>query len=189
METNITIRIATEADAEELLSIYAPYVKHTAITFEYEVPSVHEFKRRINVVQKRYPYLAALIDDEIAGYAYVSPLKERKAYDWAVETSIYVDREKKGMGIGKALYEALEKALKAQGILNLYACIATPKEEDEHLTLDSVRFHEHMGYRMIGEFKECGYKFHQWYNMVWMEKQIGEHVTEPPEVRRFDSIL
>ena len=120
--------------------------------------------------------------------AYASPFKERAAYDWAVETSIYVCRTEKGNGIGKKLYGALEEALAAQHILNLNACIAYPEQEDEYLTLDSVRFHEKLGYRMVGEFLQCGYKFERWYHMVWMEKHIGQHVKNQPPIIPFESV-
>lgn len=181
----IIIREAGEKDAEALLEIYAPYVKNTAITFEYEVPSVEEFAERIRHTRERYPYLAAEIDRKIVGYAYVSPFHDRKAYDWAVETSIYVERNRKGLGIGRKLYDVLEQVLAHQNILNLNACIAYPDPEDEYLTRDSVRFHEHLGYRLVGEFYQCGYKFHRWYNMVWMEKHIGSHQENQPEVIPF----
>ena len=187
-EGEIQIRIARPEDAGALLDIYAPYVENTAITFEHTVPSIEEFERRISHVLERYPYLVAEKDGEILGYAYVSSFHERKAYDWAVETSIYVNREKKRMGIGKKLYEALEHVLSAQNILNLNACIAYPSQEDEHLTRDSVKFHQYLGYRLVGEFHQCGYKFNRWYNMIWMEKSIGEHLEHQPEVKRFDEI-
>ena len=113
---DVIIRMANVSDAEQLLNIYAPYVKDTAITFEYEVPTVEEFADRIENTLKKYPYLAAQKEDEILGYAYVSPFKERKAYDWAVETSIYVKMDMKKQGIGKLLHENLEKLLKKQNI-------------------------------------------------------------------------
>lgn len=78
-------------------------------------------------------------------------------------------------GIGRRLYEELENILKQQGILNVNACIAYPQVKDEYLTKDSVLFHEKLGYTMVGIFHQCGYKFHRWYDMVWMEKFIGEH--------------
>lgn len=185
---NVHIDIADTKDAKELLAIYAPYVENTAITFEYEVPSVEEFESRIRNVQKRFPYLIAKAGEEIVGYAYVSPFKARPAYDWAVETSIYVKMEKRSMGIGKKLYRTLEEILKAQNILNLNACIAYPQEEDEYLTTDSVDFHSHLGYQMAGEFHQCGYKFNRWYNMVWMEKHIGIHREHQPKVKTFDEV-
>lgn len=184
----IIIREAEERDAEALLAIYAPYVENTAITFEYKVPSLEEFAERIRHTKERYPYLAAEVDGEIVGYAYAGCFHERKAYDWAVETSIYVDRNKKGLGIGRRLYKVLENVLAQQNILNLNACIAYPPQEDEYLTRDSVKFHEHLGYRLVGEFEQCGYKFHKWYNMVWMEKHIGTHLENQPEIIGFRQI-
>lgn len=184
----ITIRTATVADAAQILSIYAPYIEQTAITFEYEVPSLEEFTNRITHTLERYPYLVAVRGEQIAGYAYVSPFHARPAYDWAVETSIYVDMHCKRMGIGHKLYEALEEVLKKQGILNLEACIAYPETPDEYLTKDSVLFHEKKGYRMVGEFYQCGFKFNRWYNMVWMEKFIGEHKENQPPVIPFPQL-
>lgn len=181
--SKITIRPATPDDAEALLSIYAPYVEQTAITFEYEVPSVEEFRDRIVHTLKLYPYLVAQRETstnsnastEIVGYAYAGPLHARAAYAWSVETSIYVKKSEKKSGIGKALYSALEKVLAAQNITNVNACIASPETDDEYLNHNSIQFHQHLGYSMIGEFHKCAYKFGRWYNMVWMEKMIGEH--------------
>lgn len=184
----ITVRIATEKDAPALLKIYEPYVLQTAITFEYEVPTLEEFTRRIRNTLQKYPYLVALRQGEICGYAYAGEFHARAAYDWAVETSIYVGLDYKRQGIGRRLYNALEKALGEQGILNLNACIAYPAGEDPYLTRDSVEFHKRLGYRMVGEFYQCGYKFHRWYNMVWMEKHIGEHLTQQPPVKPFPLI-
>lgn len=176
-EGSVTIRIASQADAAALLEIYAPYVTGTAITFEYEVPSPEEFAGRIRHTLERYPYLVAEADGQILGYAYVSPFKERAAYDWAVETSIYVRQDFGGRGIGRRLYEGMEQILVRQNILNLNACIACPETDDEYLTHGSIRFHEKMGYRMVGMFHNCGYKFDRWYHMVWMEKMIGPHTA------------
>ena len=184
----IEIRLAEPEDAGELLAIYAPYVEETAITFEYTVPSLAEFQERIRHTRERYPYLVAASAGKIVGYAYAGPFKGRRAYDWAVETSIYVDGSKKRMGIGKALHQALEQALREQGILNMNACIACPEEEDPYLNRDSILFHQRMGFQTVGRFPSCGYKFHRWYHMVWMLKNIGEHREEQPEVKPFSSI-
>ena len=110
------IRIAKPEDAEELLKIYAPYVKHTAITFEYEVPTVEEFRDRIEHILKRHPYLAAERDGELIGYAYAGVFNERAACDRSVETAIYVRQDGRKDGIGRMLYEALEKILSEQNI-------------------------------------------------------------------------
>ena len=188
--TSITIRMANPSDAQALLNIYAPYVINTAITFEYDVPSVEEFASRIAHTLEKYPYLIAEEGGNILGYAYASPFHDRPAYDWAVETSIYVDQNIKHRGIGRKLHDALESTLREQGILNMNACIAYPPEEDEHLDKNSVEFHTHMGYRLVGEFYKCGYKFNRWYNMVWMEKLIGEHLSDqkPPKFNRLTKV-
>lgn len=176
------MRAAGPEDAEALLGIYAPYVEGTAITFEYDVPGVEEFRGRIVGVLERYPYLVAELAGQAVGYAYAGPFHSRAAYGWAVETSIYVSQGMKRMGLGGRLHEALEGALREQGFLNMNACIAVPEKDDEFLTRNSVEFHGHLGYRMVGEFTRVGYKFGRWYNMAWMEKLIGPHgqVVKPP---------
>lgn len=185
----VTVRMASPADAAALLSIYRPYVETTAITFEYEVPTEEEFAARIAKTLQRYPYLVAEENGVVVGYAYAGALKERRAYDWSVETSIYVAKDAHGKGVGRSLYEALEAVLQRQGICNVNACIAAPIEEDETLTRDSIRFHERMGYVLVGEFHRCGSKFGRWYNMVWMEKMIGEHLPDPVPIRPLPEIL
>lgn len=184
----VQIRIAAAQDAKALRSIYAPYVLHTAITFEYEVPSIREFEKRIRRTLQKYPWLVAIQNNEILGYAYAGPFHERAAYDWAVETSIYVEQNHRGEGIGRLLYDALEKLLIRQNFVNLNACIAYPETEDEYLTKDSVIFHRRLGYRLVGEFYQCGYKFNRWYNMVWMEKHLGTHQPNQPPVIPFCEI-
>ncbi len=149
--------------------------------------SEEEFSERIRLL-KKYPYLVAEMGGEILGYVYAGPFKERSAYDWAVETAIYIKMNQKRLGIGRKLYKAMENILKIQGILNLNACIAYLEEEDEYLSKDSVAFHEKMGYHRVGEFHKCGYKFNRWYNMVWMEKHIGNHVENQPMVKKFVEI-
>ena len=181
----LTIRPALPGDAQALVRIYAPYVTDTAITFEYDVPSEEEFAARIAGTLERYPYLVAERDGAPVGYAYAGAFHSRPAYDWAVETSIYVDRTQRRGGVGRALYAALERALAAQGILNLNACIAYPAQEDPYLTRDSVEFHGRLGYRLVGRFTQCGYKFGRWYDMVWMEKLIGAHTAPAAQVRPY----
>lgn len=182
MNDNFVIRTAIEADANELLAIYTPYVIDTVITFEYTVPSVEEFAERIKHTLIKYPYLVALEDNVIVGYAYVSAFKGRAAYDWAVETSIYLKKDCKGKGLGTKLYLALEEVLKRQNILNLNACISYPNPE-------SVRFHERLGYKTVAHFTQCGYKFGKWHDMIWMEKMIGEHTSNPQQVILFPKLV
>lgn len=182
------IRIASPKDAVELLAIYTPYVEKTAISFEWETPTPEEFAKRISNTLKKYPYLLAEQEGEILGFSYTSPFVGRAAYGWAAETTIYLKEGYKRKGIGRILYNALESASKAQNILSLNACIGYPEKEDEYLTLNSVRFHEHMGYSMVGKFHNCGYKFGNWYHMVWMEKEIGNHTPDPAPVIPFSEL-
>ena len=185
---NITLRIASPADAEALLQIYAPYVRETAITFEYEVPSPGEFQSRIRRTLEKYPYLIAERECRCVGYAYAGAFHARAAYDWAVETSVYVERGLRRQGVGRRLYTALEEVLTLQNILNLNACIAYPAEADSYLTRDSAEFHQRLGYQLAGRFHQCGYKFGRWYDMIWMEKLLGPHSSPQPPVRPFPEI-
>ena len=175
-------RVSPE-DAGALLSIYAPYVENTAVSFEYEVPSLPDFQERIRKISSSLPYIKAVEGNEILGYAYAGSFKDRKAYDWSVETTIYVREDVRRMGVGRFLYGVLEDALRRMGVLNMNACIAIPRGDDEHLSYDSYRFHEKMGFRLVGTFHNSGYKFHTWYDMIWMEKMIGEHSQFPRDVK------
>ena len=137
----------------------------------------------------RYPWIVAEQGGTILGYAYASAFHPRKAYEWCAEASIYVAQQSRGHGTGARLYDALETRLKAQNVLLLYACIARPPQEDEHLTLASILFHTRMGFHTVGEFPRCGFKFNHWYDMVWMERGIQERPRSPrpfvplPELR------
>ena len=179
--TKIRLAVATADDAARLLEIYRPYVLTTAITFEYEVPTLEEFRARIVSTLEKYPYLVAKLDDKIVGYAYTSAFKSRAAYQWAVETSIYIDLDYKGGGIGSMLYHKLEEITKQQNIINLNACITAGNPE-------SIVFHEHFGYQKVAYFTKCGYKFNQWHDMIWMEKMLGEHPGKPAPVIPFGKL-
>ena len=168
------IRSVTPADAESLLAIYGPYITDTAITFEYDIPSIEEFRGRIQNTLTSYPYICAKADGKIVGYAYAGVFKARAAYMYSVELSIYVKKECRGQGIGKKLYTELERQLKNQGIKNLYACIAVPtKDEDLYLDFSSQNFHSRMGFTKVGTFTDCAKKFDRWYSMIWMEKILS----------------
>ena len=175
----LTIRFATPADAEALVAIYAPYILKTAITYEYVVPSADEFARRIETYSAKYPYLVAELGGAPVGYAYACPLGSRPAFDWAVETAIYIREDCKAMGIGKALYEKLEAILKAMGIRTMTAAVASVDHEDPYLTNASIAFHQRMGFTPVGTFHHAGCKFGRWYDLTWLEKAIGEYEGEP----------
>ncbi len=168
----IIIRTVTAADAAELAAIYAPYVRETAVTYEYEVPSAEEFRGRIENTLKNYPYLAAVEEGVILGYAYASAFHPRAAFHWAAEATVYLKKEAHGRGIGRMLYENLEDILQKQNVQTVIALIADPNPE-------SVAFHEKLGYRIAGRLTNCAYKLGQWRGMYYMEKFLGDHKGEP----------
>ena len=177
----ISFRAAKPEDAARLLEIYGHYVKNTVVSFEYEVLSEEDFANRIRKTLVKYPYILAVCEDKIIGYAYAGALNERRAASWAAEASIYLDKDFRRQGTGRKLYDELERVLKAQGFLSVYALIAWPDEEDEYLTWDSVNFHQRCGYEIAGRLNYCGHKFGRWYSLVWMEKQLGERTAAPAE--------
>ena len=161
----IQVRTVTLNDVQELLDIYSYYVLNTTITFEYDTPSINEFTQRIQKITQKYPYLVATLNDEIVGYAYATSYKERAAYDWSVETTVYVKNDKHGLGVGKQLYTHLEQALKEKSIVNMLACITYPNPK-------SIDFHTKFGFEKVGHFPKVGYKFKEWRDIVWMQKVI-----------------
>ena len=187
--SEIILRPVTEKDAAEILAIYAPYIENTAITFEYEVPSLESFEERIRGITAGFPYIAAVKDGRIIGYAYAKAYHERAAYARTVELSIYLQPGCKGRGTGRRLYNALAQALKLQGILNMVVSITDSADKDDiHNTNDSISFHTRMGFSLIGTMNRCGYKFGKWYNVVYMEKFLGEHNDNPSPIKTFDQI-
>ena len=187
----LSLRMATPDDAPALLKIYEPYVLDTTITCEYEVPSVEEFAGRIAHTLERYPYLVVELGSRPVGYAYVSPLNSRQAYDWSVETSIYLAPETRHMGVGRKLHDALKACVEAMGMTNMCALIAVPHGgDDEYLTHNSRDFHAHMGYRLVGAFDRCAQKFGRWYDMCWMELELqSDREPNTPEPTWFPELL
>ena len=173
-----TVRDATLEDAGRILEIYSYYVQETAISFEYDVPTLSQFQERMRKTMERYPYLVVEDDGRIQGYAYAGPFVGRAAYDWSCELTIYLDRSAHKRGFGRKLYQALEERLREMGVLNLYACIGWPVAEDRYLNQNSAQIHAHLGFQVAGRFQKCGRKFGRWYDMIWMEKIVGEHQQE-----------
>ena len=169
---DLKIRDVKLEDAKRLVEIYSPYVQDTAISFEYAVPTVAEFEERIRNITKKYPYLVCEKDGKIIGYVYASAYSSREAYDWTVDTSIYVDKDCRRNGAGALLYKELEKQLKEKGIVNLLAGVAFCENEDEYLTHDSQKFHLKMGYSEVAHMKGVGKKFERWYDIKWFQKKI-----------------
>lgn len=188
MNRELTIRLATLDDALQLASIYAPYVAQTAISFEYIPPTAEEFRQRIEGYRHQFPYLVAEHNGRIVGYCYGAAYGVRAAYRWSVELSVYVDRSCRKMGVGRQLYAQMERILKAQNVVNLYAQVAGVEVEDEYLSHDSLKFHQRMGFELVGRMHKAGYKFGRWYDMLTLEKAIAPHHANQPEVIPFDAL-
>ena len=168
----LKIRDAKIEDAERLLEIYSHYVLNTAVSFEYAVPTLDEFRERIRNIKAKYPYLVCEKSGKIIGYVYASAYSSREAYNWTIDTSIYVDKDCRRSGAGSLLYKELEKRLKAIGIVNLLAGVAFIEKEDEYLTHDSPKFHLNQGYTEVAHMKSVGKKFDRWYDLIWYQKKI-----------------
>lgn len=182
------IRSAVPDDAAQIARIYGYYVENTAVSFEYLPPTEDEIRSRILRYRQRYPYLCAEQDGALVGFAFAHAFRERPAYDYAAETSIYIRHDMRRSGVGRLLYDALEAGLKGMGVTNLYACIAVPDGDDPHLTNASPLFHERLGYRVCGTFYNCGRKFGRWYTMIWMEKIIGGFADDPPPLVPYPAV-
>ena len=172
MDNTLTIREVRVEDAERLVEIYAHYVLNTAVSFEYEVPSVEEFTNRIQKISAKYPYLVCMDQDKVIGYAYAGAYSVREAYSWTATTSIYIDKEYRRKGAGKMLYAVLEERLRERGIVNLLAGVAYAEEEDEYLSHDSLHFHQKMGYIQVARMMTIGKKYDRWYDLLWLQKKL-----------------
>ena len=159
------LRDATMRDVPAILDIYRPYILNTAITFEYDVPTPAQFEARFRAITREFPWLVWEEDGEILGYAYGSRAFERAAYGWDADLSIYLRQDCSGRGIGRALYETLEQRLAAQGYYVLYGLVTSANA-------GSCAFHEAMGYREAMRLPACGFKFGQWYDVIWYEKRL-----------------
>ena len=168
-------RLAKTADATAIRAIYEPIVRDTAISFEYEVPSVEEIETRMRKVLASRPWLVYEQDGDVLGYAYATTFRDRRAYDWGVEVSIYVRSDTHGRGIGRTLYGTLFDVLRAQNYCQAIAGATMPNEGSE-------RLHLGMGFKEIARFPNIGYKFGKWHDVVFWTLPLRE-LTEPaPEL-------
>lgn len=168
----IKLRLAKPADSEDILAIYAPYIEKTSFTFETDVPSPEAFAKRIGSYLESWPWLVCEVDGTIAGYAYAARYRERVAYQWSVESSVYIHDDHQRKGIARILYSALFKILKRQGFRNVYAVINLPNEK-------SVAFHESLGFSYFATYEQVGYKLGQWKNVGWWRLIVNEFGQEP----------
>jgi len=175
------IRIATTNDAEPILKIYNPYIENTSFTFETESPPIDSFKERISTYLQNWPWLVCEINGVLAGYAYGAKHRERVAYQWSVESSVYVHDDYQRRGVAQALYTALINILKLQGFRNLYAVINLPNDK-------SVSFHERLGFEYFATYKNVGFKLGRWKNVGWWQLQLNEYSMEPAPPIRFSEL-
>ena len=161
------IRFVTFNDIPRILEIYTPYITDTTISFEYEPPSLEEFTARVQTTSSKYPYLVYERDSVILGFAYGSPYQERIAYNFDADLSVYLAPEAQKGGIGRKLYTCLLDLLQKQGFYNVYACITATNQR-------SIDFHKSLGFRDLGAHPRAGYKFDQWLDIVWMDKQLPQ---------------
>lgn len=167
-----SIRLATEQDARQLLEIYAPVVRETAISFELEPPSEEEFQRRIRSTLEHDPWVACEDNGRILGYAYAGKFRPRQAYQWTVETTVYVHEQHQRRGIALALYSALFECLRLQGYFSAVAVISLPNPA-------SVALHERLGFNLVGVYPEVGYKHGKWYDVGWWQLTLQARVASP----------
>ena len=173
------IRLATAADAAPIQAIYAPYVRDTVISFELEPPSVDEMADRI---RKSLTWLVC--EDtmgRLAGYAYASKHRERAAYQWSVDVTVYIDPAFHRQGIGRGLYTALFGLLRLQGYYNAYAGITQPND-------GSVGLHTAMGFEPVGVYQGVGYKFGQWHDVAWLSLRLQPLSASPASPRPITAI-
>ena len=170
----MTLRFAAPEDVSALLSIYERYIS-TPITFEYTLPSLEEFARRVASVQTFYPYLVAEENGELLGYAYAHRIAERAAYRWGAELSIYLRPDAVRRGLGKQLYQSLIALLRLQGVRTVYGLVASPNPA-------SAGLHRSLGFHRLGVLRIAGYKNGRWVDLIWFEQSIAPYVHQPGPV-------
>jgi L-amino acid N-acyltransferase YncA len=167
-----SIRVAVDADVAAITAIYRPIVEATAISFETDAPSEDEMRRRLGETLSRYPWLVCELGGRVAGYAYATKHRVRAAYQWSVDTSVYVHADFRRCGIGRALYRSLFGILAAQGFFTTYAGIALPNPA-------SVALHESVGFRPLGVYRKVGYKLGAWHDVGWWQLELRRHEAHP----------
>ncbi|HYH04658.1 MAG TPA: GNAT family N-acetyltransferase [Bacillota bacterium] len=180
--TTYNIRLATVADSGAMLEIYAPYVRETVISFEYDPPTLLDFSNRVANILEHYPWLVAEIDGVIVGYAYASRYSERAAYQWSVDASVYIHSGYHRQKIASTLYSCLFDLLKLQGFYNVYAGITLSNTTSE-------QFHTSFGFTRVGVFHHVGYKFGQWHDVQWMERSLSEYHSAPSKPQSLAAII
>ena len=174
----LQLRFAEPKDAEQIRDIYAPIVEHTATSFESSPPTVDEVRRRISTTLNDLPWLVAEEEGRVAGYSYAGRFRDRPAYLWTAEASVYVQAEYRRRGVAAALYTAMFECLRLQGFYNVIAVITLPNAA-------SVGLHEKLGFRPVGVFRSAGFKLGQWRDVAWYQCPLRPPAPNPePPVPR-----
>lgn len=167
------IRLARAGDAEAIHAIYAPLVRTSVVSLEWEVPPVEAIAARIERTLERFPWLVCELDGQVLGYAYASPHRRRVSYRWSAEVSVYVHEDARRRGIGGKLYESLFELLRLQGYVNAFAIIGASNPA-------SVTFHEALGFEKVAYIPSAGYKFSSWHDVMWMRNKLITPPEAPP---------
>jgi len=176
------IRITQESDVAEMLAIYAPFVEKTAITFDMKIPTLVEFKEKIQKIQEEAPCLVYELDGAILGYAYASAHRTREAYKWTREMSVYIREDAKTKKYGTALYSSLIELLRCQNYRSALAGITLPN-------IPSVNFHERFGFHPVGVYNNVGYKLGKSHRVGWWQLMLGDYQEAAKEIIALDQIL
>ena len=188
MQGPITIRAATPADAAAIAAIYAPYVLSGTVSFESDAPDARQMRARMAASDGLYPWLVATVGEAreqggdgegVLGYAYAGRFRDRPAYRYVVETSIYTAGTERG--VGRLLYEALVDTLRAQGFTQAIGVISLPNDA-------SISLHEAVGFRRGGVFREVGFKQGRWIDVGWWQCELNDSAVPPVEPRRFADV-
>ncbi|MBD2778835.1 arsinothricin resistance N-acetyltransferase ArsN1 family B [Iningainema tapete] len=177
------IRIATQQDAEQILEIYAPFCGGDSyVSFETQAPTLEEIQQRIAKVLQKLPWLVCERGGEVIGYVYAQPHRERAAYQWSVDVSVYIREAERRSGVGRSLYTSLFKILALQGYYNAYAVVTLPNPA-------SVRLHEVMGFEQIGIYRGVGYKCGAWHDVAWYELSLRVRENNPAPPININALL
>lgn len=171
------IRSRTDADMPSITAIYAHHVLHGTSSWELTPPDVAEMTKRAQTLhQAGYPYLVAEVEGRIVGYTYAGAYRPRPAYRFTVEHSIYIDDAQRRGGVGRALMEAIINTCTELGFRQMIAIIGDSQN------LQSITFHEKMGFRHAGRVESIGFKFGRWMDQILMQRALGEGAaTNPPQ--------
>jgi phosphinothricin acetyltransferase len=176
------IRMASPADAAQIVAIYGPFCERTPVSFEIAAPTAAEMADRIAVTTAQYPWLVLERGDTIAGYAYATKHRERAAYMWSVDTAIYVHENARRRGVGRALYEKLFELLVAQGYFKAFAGITLPND-------GSVALHQSAGFTRCALYAGVGYKLGAWHDVAWFERALQPERPDPDPPRPVAAVL